>query len=291
MPEDVNADNNAVHGYNPKYRCEGTISGLAHQAFCKTNPRSRQFSQFNVEHVSVVGPGSANYQNVTDHQGHIVPQNMLTGALEDVLNDMVRFKVNGHGIQSKEDVRKYICGCYDEHTRRELESSPYTFLKRVYNYGDYLEYKYGYDFLIYDNNQGTDLRGKLENLFSIIVWNPINICRAPKDSERGGEPSEEIDERVVNYLHSNIRNMICNDQNIKTDELRHESYLIAKSWVQALTTLKNEPNPSNQHVRNYIKACCKTLSRLLQHPEGLGFYKFPWVVRDGALYPKGQDPA
>jgi hypothetical protein len=51
-------------------------------------------------------------------------------------------------------------------------------------------------------NNATNAEARVGNLFSIVTWNPVNICRAPDDIYRNGVPGTNLDYLVLNYLRA-----------------------------------------------------------------------------------------
>jgi hypothetical protein len=185
-------------------------------------------------------------KKVLDHQGHIVPQNYL----EKVLNKFLE-AANGH-LESEEIFIKYIA--------KNEEKYPWAIM--VDKYGE------GCNIKMFDSDEGSP-KEKLRNFLSIVIWNPVNICRAPEDSARKGYPGNGIDREVVKYITNNI--------------------VSDKSWREALSILSALKEPKETDINDYITACSKTLESQLKKP--CGYYAFEWesieIEKKEVLKPKG----
>ncbi|MBE9042159.1 hypothetical protein IQ235_15370 [Oscillatoriales cyanobacterium LEGE 11467] len=169
---------------------------------------------------------------VEDHQGHIVPQGMLNLVLDPL----------SRRVTSYTQLREI----------KKNEKKQYPWINNVLSY---LE-------KITDNKNNYTV----DNFFSIVTWNPVNICRAPSDNKRNGYPGEKIDKQVIDSL-----------------KLIIESKYLKDYWLPSLEKLKSAKKPDVEVINEYITTCSSTLSRQLENP--LGYYAFPWHEKNGILFP------
>lgn len=101
-------------------------------------------------------------------------------------------------------------------------------------------------------NNAVNAETRVGGFFSIMTWNPVNICRAPSDAQRGNYPGNTIDVQVFNYLNMNG----LADQNCLT----------------AIQNIIN--NQNNTTIEAFLSAGSATLAAQLI--AGQGFYAFPW---------------
>src|SRR5262249_16651611 len=106
--------------------------------------------------------------------------------------------------------------------------------------------------LFVDSTAGND-EDWLGGYFSVIMWNPVNICRAPADARRGGTPGETVDQEVINYLLT-------------------MSVLLSREMNTAFELMQSRP--SVQDTERFIAACNQSLGTLQAFPNG--YYQFPW---------------
>lgn len=225
-------NNDRIHGYNKIYR-----SGEVKPNFDSFELMSnRRPDKFIYRPVNIVGGGTTAY----DHQGHIVPQNMLNEILDPIQNTMAE------QCSTLPQVEEFI------------RTSGKPWLQLIFNYADAIKAP------MFDFDE-TDPENKVGNFFSIVTWNPINICRAPEDNRRKGIPGNTIDTQVKNYLDAHK-----DDQGVDT------------AWLASLSALISDPGKAN--IEKYIDACCNSLNNQLAH--GIGYYAFPWQNREGVLSPE-----
>lgn len=210
--------NDRIHGYNPIYRSEQPVK--FHSFDMEKNGPSKFINRL------VTIEDSSN--KILDHQGHIVPQNMLDSVLNPLMKEMAK-------CNDIAQVENFING------------SPW--MKLVYDYGK----KINAPIFDFDQKEPED---KVGNFFAIVTWNPVNLCRAPKDDERGKRPGQNVDIEVRDYLDNHSK-----DQGVNTD------------WLSSLKTLNQNETDKNK-IEKYITQCCNTLSGQLK--EGIGYYSFPW---------------
>jgi len=170
-----------------------------------------------------------------DHQGHIVPQNILNRILDD---QMVYMAAN----------------CPDVASTVAYVTNPARpqWMRDAYDFGLTL----GIEMFNFDND---NMENKFGTFFSIITWNPVNLCRAPSDDRRGGYPAEAIDEQVADYLRAHQPEQGVN-----------------ANWMTALDAVI--ANTNDDTITDYLNACSATLNAQLV--AGIGYYQFPWEYAD-----------
>lgn len=222
-----------IHGYNPIYRDEqGPLK------FCSFDlSRQNRPTNFINRTVNVIPIGGA---VVSDHQGHIVPQNMLNTILDPLMENMAAL------CDNLDKALQYI----QDHA---------AWMTDVYNYGVAI----GVPMFDFSDN---DPENKVGGFFSIVTWNPVNICRAPADNTRNGEPGNTIDAQVAAYLDANQVAQGVNAQ-----------------CMASLNALILHPNDVN-YIEDYITQCSATLAG--QQLAGIGYYAFPWVNNANVLSPQ-----
>ncbi|PWN61244.1 hypothetical protein [Chryseobacterium viscerum] len=226
--------NERIHGYNAIYY---NNAAPRFHSFDLVNKRPTNFIN---RQVSI----TSGENGILDHQGHIVPQNMLDLIVDPLIKEM--------GKCTDEDaVKNFI----------NAQKNTYPWLQLVYDYGKQISDRTPmFDF---DEN---DPEEKLRGFFSIVIWNPVNICRAPEDSRRNNYPVDKIDDQVATYLSKHTA-----EQGVHA------------AWLLSLQTLiANKDNKKT--LNDYINECCKTLSE--QEKSGFGYYSFPWKKDSkGVLFP------
>ena len=239
--------NSRVHGYNPIYRNQHGAQNL---------------HSFDLGQGNAGGPGAFIFRQVNingampaalDHQGHIIPQNVTDGVLDVVMALMALPQIGN--IQA---VQAFIVA----------HNNQYPWLQPVFNYGTAM----GIPMFDFAENEAE---ARVGGFFSIVTWNPINICRAPTDDRRGIPPfpGAGIDVPVQHYLTA-----------------QQAAQGVNQAWLQELTLLANaltppviNPNAHIGHINDYITACSATL--LGQQNAGIGYYSFPWVNNNNILSP------
>ncbi len=226
-------NNDRIHGYNAIYRNDA--QGLNYYSFNWLNNRPTAFIN---RPVAIIGGGDP----ALDHQGHIVPQSMLNLVLDPLMQQMAA------QCDDMNDVVNFIAA----------NAAQYPWLNDVYQYGLAINAPM-FDF---DEDDPEDRVG---GFFSIVTWNPINICRAPDDNRRNGYPGNNIDAEVVAYINANP-----------------PANIIA-AWLASLNVI-NGANPVTAAIINdYIGACSDTLIGQLHNCNG--YYSFPWRNANGILVP------
>jgi len=212
-------ENDRIHSYNPVYRSQAGA------------PQFYSFQRRNGQFINQPVSITDGTLGIYDHQGHIVPQNILNQVLNGERDQMFAQCINAPAAAAY-----------------ALAGPPW--LRDAYNYGLQL----GIPMFDFDN---PDAEGRLGMLFSIVTWNPINLCRAPSDDQRGGYPGNNIDRQVVNYLSAHQGAQGVNGP-----------------WLAALNNLINNTGT----VTQYLNACSATLAGQLVG--GIGFYQFQWEYAD-----------
>jgi hypothetical protein len=230
--------NDRIHGYNAIYRADpANFNSFALSATGR--PGNFIFRQVEI----AAGGGGA----INDHQGHIIPQNILNTVLDDVMADMAQH------CDTPDEVTTYITN--------NTEAHPWLATTRAYGTA------IGAPMFDFDSQDPED---KMGGFFSLITWNPVNICRAPSDNARMHNnlpyPGDAIDEEVYNYLVAH-----------------QEEEGISEAWLAALTALVADPEGEGL-AEAYITACSATLAG--QQAAGAGYYAFPWVNNNGVYSPQ-----
>ncbi|EGW23239.1 hypothetical protein [Methylobacter tundripaludum] len=236
-----NTDN--IHGWNPLYRNRNVDPG-------------NNFDSFGFNYGR---PGNFNYRRVTgiqvyDHQGHIVPQNMLNIVLDPLMIAM------SEACNNAGDVVNFI--------NNQIPARPW--LQQVLNYVNALPiaapeaafFDWGTPVIL---NNAVNAETRVGGFFSIMTWNPVNICRAPVDAQRGNYPGNAVDVQVFTYL----------DANNSADP----------ACLTAIQNIINIPNNAAA-IETFLSACSATLAAQLI--AGAGFYAFPWKANSlapGVLIP------
>lgn len=216
-------NNDRIYSYNPVY-----CNSIGPERFYSFERRNGQFINRPVE---IINPGDP----ALDHQGHIVPQNILNEVLDATMDYMYTH------CPTVESAVDYV-----------THNAPW--MLDTYNYG----LRLNINMFDYDEDDPEDRFG---TFFSIVTWNPVNLCRAPSDDRRGGYPVNNIDLQVANYLRAHQM-----EQGVDPD------------WMAALDDVI--ANASVENITNYLNACCATLDYQLTN--GIGYYQFPWMYQDGA---------
>lgn len=228
-----NTDN--IHGWNPLYRDRDPypLPGNNFDSFLFNHGRPGNFNYRPVEGT-----------NVLDHQGHIVPQNTLNIVLDPLMIAM------SEACNNVVDVVNFIAN----------QNPPRPWLQQVLDYANALQALpiaapatafFNWDTPVILNNM-DNAETRVGGFFSIMTWNPVNICRAPADAQRGNYPGNAVDVQVFNYLNLNG--------------------LADQNCLAAIQNLIN--NQNNATIEAFLSAASETLADQLN--AGQGFYAFPW---------------
>lgn len=253
-------NNDRIHGHNHHY--QNLVENVQFNSFVKEGRRISPFAYASIALMKVdageasiamtkVDVGESRYGTL-DHQGHIVPQGMMNRILDPIMLEMSEVCDN------------------ESHVLRYIQHPPHKaqWLKPALDYGKH----FGMPLFDFDIRHLAGSLPKAEDrlggLFSIVTWNPINICRAPEDRVRGNYPGESLDDKVRQQLLA-YRNSLC------------PTWLNAldSTWLTALTKLPGQP--SEDQVRAYLDAATATLAQ--QRDKPLGYYRFPWVKVAGDI--------
>jgi hypothetical protein len=241
---DTSWANDRIFGYDSKY-----YSAHAPRLIAFTYLQGKQRPEsFNVAPV----PGDPRIQ---DHQSHIVPQNRFDGFLRTVA-EVLWQEVSAQAHPEDADIDALV------QNTPGLEKDKGWLLK-VLAYSRTLQAPGAarpYEFFSFNN--GSKAIEKFGDFFSIVLWNPVNLARAPDDKERATPPRENVDTEVIHRL----------------------SGLAAQApyslWYAALSELaegiasERPPAEITTLLRAYIVACSDTLG----NPEVFGFYQFNWTI-------------
>lgn len=249
-------NNDRIHGYSPHY--QNQVLNPQFNSFVMQRRRPLPFVYSKVE-LPGVSLGESRYGTV-DHQGHIVPQGMMNRILNPVMLDMSELCDNAL------DVLRYIR--HPPHRAQWLEPA--------------LDYGKHFNMPLFDFDTShlpsslPRAEARLGGLFSVVTWNPINICRAPEDHTRGNYPGENLDDQVRRQLlayrnspHPTWRTSLNNSLQSALDG----------TWLDALANLSGEP--SEDELRAYLSVATATLVQ--QHNKPLGYYRFLWVKVAGDI--------
>ncbi|MFC3640931.1 hypothetical protein [Aquibium oceanicum] len=201
-------DTNAIHGYNPQYRDYGGNGRFDAFDMHDIHPRPVRF------HNELV-PGT----QLLDHQGHIVPQGNYTPRLMTIAAQVDHDLQNGHGPYNLANANARLV---HHHPGMNFQVVTTYIQNRLMAAGGAPE-------AIFVDGNGADVEERLGGYFSVINWNPANICRAPGDNHRNGYPGNGPDNAVAlkllidpnnpgivldpnfgGFLEANIANLLAN---------------------------------------------------------------------------------
>ncbi len=225
-------DTNTIHGYNPQYRDTGANGRYDAFEMHAVHPRPVQF------HNEVV-PGTG----LLDHQGHIIPQNNYGPRLLAIATQIDHDLLNGHGPYTLANVNA-----------RLLHHHPLMNFQAVTTYiQNQLITAGGAPMNVFVDPAGNDVDERIGGYFSVINWNPVNICRAPSDNHRNNYPANGPDNVVAIKL--------------LTDQLNAGITLDASYAAFLQANIANLLG----NVDDFITACNACLANT-----PVGFYKFNW---------------
>jgi len=226
-----------VHGWNNNFRniAANPLPNKFH-AF-NWHPHGNRPDNFN--NLVVAGPYTGNRAN--DHQGHIVPQNILHTVLDPIAN--AAFANAPANIAA---LNIFLNANY-----------PNMGFQHVTDYINNVLVAQGAGPHLFVEPQGQDAEDYVGGYFSVIMWNPENICRAPVDARRGGAPGNAIDLQVINYLS-------INDNQPGID--------LSANMMHAFNNIPPAPNPAE--VTAFIATMNAELANIQHHPRG--YYQFSW---------------
>lgn len=229
-------DSSRVHGYNPIYRNVDPNSNFASFEWIGQRPSEFRFRQVQVGQALLS----------LDHQGHIVAQNSMNTVLNDMLLEMSAVCNNAA------DVNVYIN--HPPHNAAWLAPAVAygtAFNIPMFDWGTQLAHP----------NTLVNAEARVGDLFSIVTWNPVNICRAPGDNRRNGVPGNNLDAAVLAWLTAHPNG-------------------VNAGWLAAANTLHLAGEaPTVAQVRAYLSASTATLPG--QHNVATGYYSFAWHTGAG----------
>jgi hypothetical protein len=275
--------NDRIHGYNAIYR-NGAANNF--DSFVLGYGRPGQFINRQVVGAPI---------GITDHQGHIVPQNILNTVLDPMMNAMAAqitaarlaagiaaatgaaaaaaagaaaaLSIAGGGdavaaaaagvaaaalVPPAAAVAAGPAGLTAAGAAKDTyilaNTATHAWLPTTEAYGVAIGAP------MYDFTE-DDPENQVGGFFSIVTWNPVNICRAPEDARRNGVPGITIDQAVRDHLNAN--------QGVQG---------VNGPWLAALDALIGLNNAANTIA--YITACSATLAG--QQAAGIGYYSFAW---------------
>jgi hypothetical protein len=173
-------ENSTLHGYNPVYRYSDTVPETRFTAF-SLSPHRPMPERFHFQPVAGT--------NYLDHQGHIISQTIYQGRLEQIAGQVDQ-QLFGTPHYTLAGVNTFL-----------VQNFPGLNFQAVTDYiALVLQGHGGAQEHIFVDHEGTDLEDRVGGYFSVINWNPVNICRAPTDEYRNGYPANAPDQQVVNKL-------------------------------------------------------------------------------------------
>ena len=218
----------------------------------------RVYGDFKNDHIKIEQDSIPWGKNALyDHQGHIIPQNLIRTLLDSIYYEMAVVRDFWITVENKkwehEDVLVCIQRLWDdsglEHfkplreccwadTANPMGSKVISgeFMNTLNNYkANHMNQNFMY--------------GLFQNVFSLIIWNPGNICRAPSDDKRNGVPGNTIDEEVIEHLMA--------ENSISSAHLKKAcDHIKTRSTSEFLKTWKCI---QGDYVNNKV-----------------GYFKFPW---------------
>lgn len=168
-------DTNTIHGYNLQYQDVAGGGVGRYAAFTMQHGRPVQFHNDPVHGV----PG------ILDHQGHIVPQHNYAPRLLHIATLIDNELRDGHGPYTLAQANA-----------RLVHHFPGMNFQTVTNYIQQM-INNGVLATIFIDPNGGDVEERIGGYFSVINWNPVNICRAPSDNQRNGYPGQGADNAVA----------------------------------------------------------------------------------------------
>ena len=221
-----------IHGYNPQYRDTGAGGRFDAFEMHAVQPRP---TRFHFEQV----PGTA----LLDHQGHIVPQNNYGPRLLAIATQIDNDLRGAHGPYNLTNANV-----------RLVHHFPTLNFQTVTTYiQNRLMAAGGANEEIFVDPHGDDVEDRLGGYFSVINWNPVNICRAPSDNHRSNYPGNGPDNVVaLKLLTDQLNAGITLDAN-------YQAFLRAN----IVNLLGN--------IDDFIAACNASVAN-----SPVGFYKFNW---------------
>lgn len=220
-----------IHGFNPLFQT-GIATAPQFQCFAMEDKGARKgISEFKFQKRAILN-GNA----ILDHQGHIIPQNILTAPLINIAKAAFEEK-----ITNLDSLGKFLDDNYGGFDFKFVTA----YIKNVL-------IKNGATEEWFIEEDAKEPLERYRGYFSVVVWNPVNICRAPEDHHRqGGAPGDKVDEEVLCFLKKN------------TTQLGLPDGFVEKA------------NSAKADIPGFIAYCNSTLETMKTTP--LGYYAFEWV--------------
>jgi hypothetical protein len=209
---------------------------------------------------------------ILDHQGHIVPQTMIRDALglqpnNDVLDAnnqglFAQYLGQNPGDQVAEaDVLQNIT---DIGHALEVQRNGSGFAQL----SAYINQHAGA--LNTVNQLGGDNRYAVAGYYlDFILWYPVNICRAPPDSQRGNQPGNAIDVQVVKKVQNAAVAQILDPAGYLDPAAQGR---LVENFANSAIALSVNVNQQTQIA--FFAACNATLAH---QGTAFGYYRFTWT--------------
>ena len=239
------ASNDRIHGYNPLYQ----FSNKA-QFNCFTAQPCGKPSPF------IPGVVSGNYDNTAefpllelDHQRHIVSQQAMVSALSNIAAKVSAVLGGKNSCQlTLDNVNRYLNFHYPK-----MNFSAVTHYIKIS-----LMAKGGAcETAFVTTTRGDSVENRVGGYFSVIVWNPINLCRAPVEAVRDKYSANTVDNQIRTHL-------------IKYSN--KPGITLSRQMRLAFKTLGSQPD--EQQLQRYIARCNASLVE--NHYATRGYYSFNW---------------
>ncbi|WP_448547740.1 hypothetical protein [Thalassotalea fusca] len=251
----LEANNDRIHGYNPLYNSPENSEPSQYRCFeLKKKVDKNEYEPGGFRDNLVPGDydNSNKFQyKVKDHQGHIVPQKMLLDILRPIAEDVCSYFEEGEpGSETEltlDNLTKYLQAKYKE---LHFKNVTKYIQKQLMGEGKATE-------KLFLAKDAESVDGKVGGYFSVIVWNPVNICRAPEDSHRGNYPANDIDDKVRKFL---------------TQKADVQGIPLPETMLKALNDLGTSPDEEKQ--KKYITSCNDALLEI--QSKQMGYYSFDW---------------
>lgn len=239
-----------IHGWNPNFRDIQTNTNQPQFHAFDWNQLANHPDKF---HNLTVNGNYTTPPILLDHQGHIVPQNMLDLVLSPIANAVYALHPQPQDLTQ---LNAHLTGQYPnlnfgyvtQYIQNKLitagVSNPTSFVQP----GQVA------------NPTPNDVEAYCGGYFSVIMWNPVNIARAPSDDYRGQYPKQQVDEQVLQYLISH-----STQQGIQ----------LSSQMNSAFTRMPSNPPINLNDIESFIASTNESLSHQSNNTLQ-GYYKFNW---------------
>ena len=243
-------DKSNLNGWNPNFRYDSNTvysqEALKYACFPLEMDdgiaRIGSFKKWPVLGQTQIAGGGGD-PNEFDHQGHIYPQNLMIGPLTSI----ARAASNEPSPpETLEQLNTFLS---------KQGYKDYNF-DMVTAYVKYLIKKGAPELAFVDGAASKE--DKYDGYFSVCIWNPFNICRAPEDKYRNGRPGKNIDWVVVDKIKSMYK------------EAQGNGASILKCF-EAFGTPGKTNGPKN------IIGALNSLFSILVNDQQAGYYRFYWT--------------